>query len=96
MMEVMKMYCRFCNSLIPDNTTVCPNCGNNNRANHISVCPYCGSPDGYKVVKKLKFKLIDWLIVIAFFPLGFIYLIAVAQFRIEETEKCAHCSHKKE
>lgn len=89
------MYCKFCNSLIQDNTTVCPNCGNN-KTDYISGCPYCGSLDGYKVIKKLKYKLFDWLIAVAFFPLGIFYLIAIAGSRTEHIEKCAHCNHIKE
>lgn len=90
------MYCKYCNSLINDNTTVCPICGMKNYSEAVSNCPYCGSPAGYKTVKKTKFKISDWLITIAFFPLSILYLIAVKDSRTVFIEKCAHCNHIKE
>lgn len=90
------MYCKHCNSLIDDNTTVCPNCGRTDLFDNILRCPYCGNSAGYRQIKKIKFNAIDWLIIIAFFPLSIIYSIAIKDSRTVFIEKCAHCNHIKE
>ena len=87
------MYCKNCNTLLNENTTVCHVCGTSLYSYNTIKCSHCGQPANYKSVNKLKLKLIDWFIIIAFFPLSIFYFIAIKPLRTETYDKCSHCNH---
>lgn len=87
------MRCKFCDSLIDENTTVCANCGNSLYNYDTIRCLNCGYPANYKKVKKLKLKLIDWAIIVLFFPLSILYFLIIRELRTETFKKCTHCNH---
>ena len=87
------MYCKFCNSLIDENTTVCGNCGSSLYNYYAPRCINCGRPANFKKIRKLKLKPIDWVIIIIFFPLSILYFLIIKELRTETFEKCTHCNH---
>lgn len=86
------MYCKYCNSLVEENTTVCANCGST-LSDYVVRCSHCGHPLKLKESKKLKFKWYDFVITVLFFPLSIIYLISIINLRIETFQRCSHCNH---
>ncbi len=87
------MYCKFCNSVLDDNTTVCANCGKSQYNYNTPTCSHCGYPANYKTVNKMKLKLIDWVIFVLFFPLSIFYFFIIKELRTETFKKCTHCNH---
>lgn len=87
------MYCKNCNSLIEEGTTVCSNCGKSVYSYRTRVCPNCGYPENYKQIKRIKPKLLDWAILVLFFPLSLFYIPAIFIIRVNYLNKCTHCGY---
>lgn len=91
------MYCPYCNFQVADNTTVCPNCG---KKFYISTnehrCAHCGYA-GMLERKENKIKIVDWIILIGFFPLSIMYYFIIVKNRpVIVKYKCPKCKHVEE
>ncbi|MGN0601686.1 MAG: zinc ribbon domain-containing protein [Oscillospiraceae bacterium] len=88
------MYCPYCQTKINSDTTVCYNCGKSfsiaSSENKCSNCGYSGS----MIIKKKRLNIIDWIIIIAFFPISIIYGLWIKSYRPTIIEyKCPRCKH---
>lgn len=91
------MYCPYCHAEIKDNTTVCGNCGYSfaikTTENKCSHCGYTGELQ--KISKSLS--VLDWIILIGFFPISLIYYFLIKQFKSTKIlYKCPRCKHVEE
>lgn len=87
------MQCKYCHAPMSENTTVCMNCGKSSAKKNGDCCPECGSALKVRPVDKIRPKPIDWFVIIAFFPLGLLYIPALKNIRTYREYRCYHCGY---
>ncbi len=88
------MYCPYCHTELPENTTVCCNCGNSiAQKKKYLTCDKCGYSGPLFTRKSFQFTALDWLVTILFFPFGILYMIGAIKVRknLQIWVKCPKC-----